>query len=407
MTSRGSHGPSMASALFALTELSYARIRKMGVRGLDIDDYLMLVAGCFYTSLIVTLNLTAQGGGSALALPGEDVFTLSKAEVNARIKGAKIDLVAEQSMLNVIWVLKACMLLLYNRLTMGLKQQLAVKAIAIYTGVGWLACQLAWFCECIPFKMYWQIAPSPPLNCMVLYDYLIVQAVFNISSDLFMLLIPLPLIMGVAVPMKQKLVLLIIFSMGIFVIVAAVLTKAEFFISIYSADYMFWYTREASVAVYVANLPCIWPLLREAMPVLKSWTPGFVSSSLYKTRRPGVNSTSAMTGNRGTRNNTARTFGMSRASMDEFHHIVEPAQGVMKTSAEPHVRELRTFAQKNRIEGGDASSQTSSEGTPIDGIRAETTIEMSVMSPAQDISDKGSDHSGNEYAWDVERGLPK
>lgn len=31
----------------------------------------------------------------------------------------------------------------------------------------------------------------------------------------------------------------------------------------YDTAYMLWYTREASVAVYVANLPGIWPLLRE------------------------------------------------------------------------------------------------------------------------------------------------
>ena len=33
---------------------------------------------------------------------------------------------------------------------------------------------------------------------------------------------------------------------------------------------MLWYTREASVAVYVANMPMIWPLLREYIPFLRS-----------------------------------------------------------------------------------------------------------------------------------------
>jgi hypothetical protein len=35
---------------------------------------------------------------------------------------------------------------------------------------------------------------------------------------------------------------------------------------------MLWYTREASVAVYVANLPLIWPLLREWFPILRNAT---------------------------------------------------------------------------------------------------------------------------------------
>lgn len=54
------------------------------------------MAAVFYTLLIVTLNLTAQGGGTALAMPGEDVFAFTPEEVKIREKGAKIDLVAEQ-----------------------------------------------------------------------------------------------------------------------------------------------------------------------------------------------------------------------------------------------------------------------------------------------------------------------
>lgn len=72
---------------------------------------------------------------------------------------------------------------------------------------------------------------------------------------------------------------MIIFSMGIFVILAAVLTKVFNLANIWDPSYMLWYTREASVAVYVSNLPMIWPLLREWFPVLKALTPGQKISS--------------------------------------------------------------------------------------------------------------------------------
>lgn len=75
------------------------------------------MATVFYTLLIVTLNLTAQGGGSALAMPGEDVSALTEEQVRVRQRGAKVDLVAEQAMLNAIWILKVCTLKLYGRLT--------------------------------------------------------------------------------------------------------------------------------------------------------------------------------------------------------------------------------------------------------------------------------------------------
>jgi hypothetical protein len=96
---------------------SYARAKKLGLRHLEFDDYLILVAAVFYTVLILTLNLTATGGGTALAMPGEDVTALTPEQVKIRQRGAKIDLVAEQAMLNVIWLLKVCTLKLYSRLT--------------------------------------------------------------------------------------------------------------------------------------------------------------------------------------------------------------------------------------------------------------------------------------------------
>lgn len=40
---------------------------------------------------------------------------------------------------------------------------------------------------------------------------------------------------------------------------------------------MLWYTREASVAVYVANLPGIWPLLREHIRILRDHTNSYVT----------------------------------------------------------------------------------------------------------------------------------
>jgi hypothetical protein len=66
---------------------------------------------------IVTHLNQAQGGGSALAMPGEDVSALTEEQVKVRVRGAKIDLVAEQAMLNTIWILKVCTLKLYGRLT--------------------------------------------------------------------------------------------------------------------------------------------------------------------------------------------------------------------------------------------------------------------------------------------------
>lgn len=91
-----------------------------------------------------------------------------------------------------------------------------------------------------------------------------------------MLLIAIPLLFSVRLPVQQKAILLIIFGMGVFVIVAAILTKIYCLVpGLITYVYLKWYFREASVSVYVTNLPALWSLLRDIFPHLKSW--GFES----------------------------------------------------------------------------------------------------------------------------------
>ncbi|KAG4436055.1 hypothetical protein IFR05_008445 [Cadophora sp. M221] len=257
---------------------TYARVHRLGIRGLQPDDYLMLLAGGLYTALVVCLNVIAGGGGSNL-YPPEDFETFTQENIRERIKGSKIVIVSEQAMLNVIYVLKACMLIMYTRLTLGLQVQRMVTYLSIYVSLGWLATEIAFFTACTPFSGYWAMPPPNP-QCTTLEHYAIIQACFNISSDALMLFIPLPLVTKLNMPLKQKWVLLVIFSMGLFVILAAVLTKVFNLSNVWDPSYMLWYTREASVAIYVSNLPMIWPLLREWFPALKTLTPGQKSSSM-------------------------------------------------------------------------------------------------------------------------------
>lgn len=87
-----------------------------------------------------------------------------------------------------------------------------------------------------------------------------------------MLLIAVPLLLSVRLPLQQKAVLLIVFGMGIFVIVAAILTKIYCLVpSLISYIYLNWYFREASVSIYVTNLPALWSLARDLCPPLRSW----------------------------------------------------------------------------------------------------------------------------------------
>lgn len=142
-----------------------------------------------YTALIVCLNIIAHGGGSNLYPPGLEI-TFTAKDVRERIYGSKVVVVSEQAMLNLIYTIKVCMLIMYTRLTLGLRDQLIVRCLAVYVFLGWFATEIAFFTACQPFEGYWALPPPDP-QCTTLQKYAIVQGCFNISSDMVMICIPM------------------------------------------------------------------------------------------------------------------------------------------------------------------------------------------------------------------------
>jgi hypothetical protein len=108
-------------------------------------------------------------------------------------------------------------------------------------------------------------------QCSNYQHYEIIQGIFAITADIFMLLIAIPLVMTVRLPARQKAILVILFGLGIFVIVAAILTKIYCLVpELISYAYMQWYFRESTVAMLVTCIPLMWTLFREIFP--SSWT---------------------------------------------------------------------------------------------------------------------------------------
>lgn len=105
------------------------------------------------------------------------------------------------------------------------------------------------------------------------------EGTFNVSSDLFVLLVAIPLIAKLHLPIQQKASLVTVFGMGFFVIVAAILTKVfSLDQNLVSYSYLNWYFREASVSVFVVNVPALYALFRDTFPAIRTW--GYKSSML-------------------------------------------------------------------------------------------------------------------------------
>ena len=165
--------------------------------------------------------------------------------------------------------------------------------------------------------------------------------------------------------MQQKLILGVIFGMGTFVIVAAILRAIYCIVpALVSYVYMNWYFREASVAIYVTTLPGIWVFLREIFPVL----------SRLGTSRKGTKPTSQS----GTNNwhqqppKSSRNRNLDLTKHDDMDLDTWPiASKITVTTAE---QELEQGRSQNEDLHGDASSTSS---TRYDGAAHEIRRDMS------------------------------
>ncbi|KAB2573140.1 hypothetical protein BFW01_g4967 [Lasiodiplodia theobromae] len=231
------------------------------LRKLQIDDFIIAVALCSYTTLIVTINIVAFTESNLLP-PGFDEKDLTPGDIAERRFGSKLVLVVEQCQCVTIWAVKACLLIMYYRLTIALKENIAVKILSVYVAFGFVFMEVFYFgVWCRPFSNYWAV-PTPNTQCNAATNHLITNAVFNISSDLFLLILALQMIVRSRLPLHRKLVVSLIFGIGVFVILASILNKYYSFTNPFGGLWTYWYTRESSTSLLVANLPYTWTLLR-------------------------------------------------------------------------------------------------------------------------------------------------
>ena len=91
------------------------------------------------------------------------------------VRGSKFILVERPLFMSYIWVIKACIVgslppigkielmefqvIYYYRITSGFRELVAIKVTAAVLSATWLINMLAFFLECRPVQLYWQVLP--------------------------------------------------------------------------------------------------------------------------------------------------------------------------------------------------------------------------------------------------------
>ncbi|KAL4924956.1 uncharacterized protein BDV17DRAFT_294905 [Aspergillus undulatus] len=245
----------------------FARLKVVGIKNLQGDDYFTIVALVFWTAELTMLELIGQWGTN-IGLSDQERLAISQspAEESKIMAGSKCLMAGWTCYVTLIWSLKACMLFFYNRLTLGLTQQKLVKFNMILCGCTYVAVIFTIFLHCRPIERHFQVYPDPGLNCSADFVNYIVIAASNVVTDAILLSIPIPLLAKVKLALQRKLVIGVLLCGGVFVMAATLLRCILSIQDISSINNStIWAIRETFVAIIAVNAPCIKPLFSSSI----------------------------------------------------------------------------------------------------------------------------------------------
>ncbi|KHN94415.1 uncharacterized protein MAM_07731 [Metarhizium album ARSEF 1941] len=262
------------------------------------DDFFAVAAVLLLTGETAMLELIGQWG-SIVGLTDDLALSLTGAQKQRIVMGAKADIAGWCLYITLIWCLKACMLFFYRRLTLETRQKRLVTVAAVACVCSYVATVGVVLLRCLPFRRNWQVYPIPgagPDNCASPNQIFLTLVVTNVFTDLLLLFIPLPLLWIVRLPWSKydydgagllagedttqgaglmttrKLVYGLWLTTGIFVIVASLLRCV---LSLQNASKVdvstIWAIRETFVGIISVNAPILGPwIIRKGTVIVHS-----------------------------------------------------------------------------------------------------------------------------------------
>ncbi|RAQ59085.1 hypothetical protein COH20_001885 [Aspergillus flavus] len=339
------------------------RIAKGSWKRLQIDDYIMCFTAITYTGAMVSINQV----GWVNSRPEVHADEITPHAEELLIWGNIMCFAMEQFCTATTWLVKCCLLIIYSRLTRLLREHTIVQIVAIYVGLSYILIEIL-LCAvwCRPIEAYWAPNVNDDFQCSTYFNHMIVSAVFNISSDLVMLCIPLPLFIRSHLRLGKKLAVCGVFGLGFVVILMAVLNRYYSLSTVGSMVFMRWYAAEISTAVYVANLPLMWPLIRV---VFHLQTP---NPSSYPDRGQATPQSATQRARAAIRTIT----GFTTHQGSSVESIIRDTDGQMHGTADAHELSLTTAGERDRRASISPDVELGQRQRRLEDITVQRTVEV-------------------------------
>ncbi|KAH6654655.1 hypothetical protein BKA67DRAFT_286363 [Truncatella angustata] len=267
----------------------YARWKTVGFKNSwKGDDIFSLIALVLWTMDITVVTIVGRYDTN-IGVTKEQAAAMSPEEISRREFGSKWLFTGWNTYVSLIWALKGCMLCFFNRVTLGLSQQKIVKWAGIGCVTTYLIMFIIIYTQCLPVTDNWRVSPIPGYNCSVKTANYIAVAVLNITTDMVIVAIPIPLLFAVKLTIMRKLAIGALLCSGVFVMVATLLRCV---LSLQNVEAIntctIWAIRETFVAIIAVNAAAIKPLFSSKRWIKStskdgtgSNTPGYKGSNTY------------------------------------------------------------------------------------------------------------------------------
>ncbi|MCJ1393790.1 hypothetical protein MMC18_006666 [Xylographa bjoerkii] len=234
-----------------------------------------------------------------------------------------------------ILFIKLSILLFYRRVFPVRGMNIATWIVGIFCSFWYIACVLLTIFECHPISAYFdQWMPGVYENqCINSVAITVAQGFSNLFTDIIILCLPMPLVLGLHMPIRQKITVAGIFFLGALVCIASILRLVSFkYMTLLNVPEeiwhpVFWSTGEVSLGIVSACLPTLRPLLPKNI-----WQSLVSGASLSRSRRTSYPSGAPSSGSGGrppTIGHGRRTqhgSTLSTVSLTDEHTAVESSE---------------------------------------------------------------------------------
>jgi hypothetical protein len=189
----------------------------------------------------------AEASAAGLSL---DAFTAD------RIASRKLIIPARICYALFLWSLKLCLLSFYSRLMDALERGHAiVRALRALIIITFVAVLIATLTECRPLSIMWHLAPKAQRDtCTRGLANLMTMAIFNIVTDLALIVLPFPILKFIRLDRRAKIQLSFLFGIGLVVVIVTVLRIPLILVAAVSQrSRSMWASIEILCACIVAN----------------------------------------------------------------------------------------------------------------------------------------------------------